>query len=449
MVTNQDSHQDQDTIFALSSGAGKAGIAVIRVSGPKSSQIARETTTKPLPAVRQATYRVFIDPHTKEIIDKGLLLFFSGPHSFTGEDLVECHVHGGRAVLTKMFQVIENCGARPAEAGEFSRRAFENGKFDLTAAEGIADIIDAETEGQRKQALRQMEGTLGVLYEGWREEMMRALALLEAEIDFPDEELPDDLSDQILPVLDHLIEAIGEHLSDHHRGERVRDGVRVAIIGQPNVGKSSLLNALARRDVAIVSDISGTTRDIIDVHLDLGGIPVILSDTAGIREDVDVIEAEGIQRAVTKAEEADIRLFVSDISQPQARFPANIQKRSGDLALLNKADLMDTPESEEDHQIVISAKTGYGLDTLLNHLTGQVSELFGHFEKPSLTRQRHRRHLERARHALIQCRDNPHREVSLRAEDVRAATQAIGEITGRTGVEDMLDLVFSEFCIGK
>ena len=436
------------TIFALSSGVGKAGVAVIRVTGPESFALAQGLIRKPLPEMRKATFCRFYHPDGDEI-DRGLLLVFQGPQSFSGEDCAEFQVHGGRAVIARLCSALHELGARPAEAGEFSRRAFENGKLDLVEAEALADLIDAETEGQRKQAVRQMEGSLGRLYEGWRKDLLHCLALFEAEIDFSDEDLPEDLSEQTKPLLPRVLEEIDRHLDDHHRGERLRDGVRVAIIGAPNVGKSSLINALVKRDVAIVSDISGTTRDVIEVHLDLAGIPVILADTAGLRQGADKIEEEGIKRAILRAEQSDFRLLVLDVSQDDDVSDTHASLlQDGDIVVGNKVDLIN-PSQKTPSYIPISAKTGAGLDVLIDCMTENVVEAFALTEAPALTRTRHRQALKDASDALHAFQTSGITDISLRAEDLRIATRCLGRITGRVDVEDMLDLIFSEFCIGK
>ncbi|MBL6941160.1 MAG: tRNA uridine-5-carboxymethylaminomethyl(34) synthesis GTPase MnmE, partial [Rhodospirillales bacterium] len=304
----------EETIFALASGAGRAGIAVIRLSGPAAGKALERLSGGGLPVPRQATRTSFQCPKNQDtVLDDGLALWFPAPASFTGEDVAELHIHGGPAVIGAIVSALAGLpGLRPAEAGEFSRRAFENGKFDLTAAEGLADLIDAETDAQRRQAQRQSRGELGRLYDNWAERLIRAQALSEADIDFSDEDIPDDLIGEALAIAAELDQEIAAHLDDGHRGERLRAGLYLAIVGPPNAGKSSLLNRLAKRDAAIVSDIAGTTRDVIDVHLDLGGYPVIVADTAGLREARDSIETEGVRRARERAGDADMKLAVFD-----------------------------------------------------------------------------------------------------------------------------------------
>jgi tRNA modification GTPase len=342
--------------------------------------------------------------------------------------------------------VLSRLDCRPAEPGEFSRRAFENGKLDLTEAEAIADLVAAETAAQRRQALRQLDGELGALYENWRGRLLRALAHLEAEIDFSDEELPEGMTLAVRPVLETLIEEIAGHLDDAHRGERLREGVQIAIVGPPNAGKSSLLNLLARRDVAIVSAQAGTTRDVIEVHLDLGGWPVTLADTAGMRETSDEIEREGVRRAEQRALNADLRLVVLDAAA--ADTPAMLQKliAPGDIVVLNKLDLAPQASGPAD-AIAISVKTGTGVADLLQRLEHRVASLLDGAGVP-LTRQRHRLALEECLTALKRAQAQSGLP-ELLTEDVRLATRALGRITGRVDVEDMLDIVFREFCIGK
>ncbi len=327
-----------DTIFALSSARGRAGVAVVRASGPEAGAAIAALTGASPPAPRAAALRAINDPATGEPIDRGLVLWFPAPASVTGEDVAEFHVHGSRAVLDSLLLALGALpGLAPAPAGGFTRRAFDNGKLDLTEVEGLADLIDAETEAQRRQALRQMDGALGALYEGWREDLVRSLAHVEAAIDFPDEAVPEDLIDLVRPDLDRLAAAIRAHLDDSHRGELLRDGLSVAIVGAPNAGKSSFLNAVARREVAIVSAAAGTTRDVIEVRVDLGGYPVLLADTAGLREVVDAegcgdvavdpVEAEGMRRALARAEQADLKIVVIDGTAGRARRGVGVGRR--------------------------------------------------------------------------------------------------------------------------
>jgi len=441
-----------DTIYALSSASGRAGVAVIRLSGPNAMAALRQIAAGELPVPREAGLRKLRHPQTGVALDQGIVLMFPAPRSFTGEDVVELHIHGGRAVVRSVFEALASCeGLRPAEPGEFTRRAFEHGKLDLTAAEGLVDLVNAETEAQRRQALRQLRGDLGALYDRWRQELMRALAHIEAYIDFPDEDLPPSLAEQTRSTLSTVSAEIGRHLEDKRRGERLRDGISVAILGPPNVGKSSLLNALAGRPAAIVAAKAGTTRDVIEVQLDLAGYPVTVADTAGLRDTQDEIESEGVRRAKARAGEADIKILMVDASdyQPIAVELTNLADDDAVFAI-NKCDLLDhQPKAMLCGRptFAISARTGAGLDSLLAALTEAVIERAGLNESPALTRERHRLALNECLECLGRALAAPAAE--LLAEDLRLAVRAIGRITGRVDVEDLLDIVFREFCIGK
>jgi len=441
-----------DTIFALATPPGRSGVAVVRVSGPlvmASFQGLSSADIEP----RIARLCHLQDPVSRETIDRALVLYFAAPASYTGEGIIEYHLHGGRAVIDAMLVYLLSCaGHRMAEPGEFTRRAFENGKMDLTEAEAVADLIDAETQAQKAQALSQMGGALYGLYEGWTEDLKTHLAHLEADIEFPDEDMPDGILPDLLPKIEVLKSDITAHLDDNRRGERLRDGVKIVIIGAPNAGKSSLLNALAQRDAAIVSDMAGTTRDVIDVHLDLGGYPVIVSDTAGLRPEQlsegaqDLVESEGIRRGLALAEHADIKLLMFDGSQ------ADID--AGTLALIDKNSVLVVNKCDEKHVdfvleqgLGISVKTGDGLDALIKLLRERIEALIGLQETPALTRERHRSALMDAQESLARALSGAMPE--LVAEDLRLAMRAIGRITGRVDVEDLLDVVFNDFCIGK
>ena len=433
------------TIFALASGAGAAGVAVVRVSGPGAGAALAALTGRPLPRPRVATRRRLVDPASAETLDEALVLWMPGPASFTGEDVVELHIHGGRAVVAGVVEALgRRAGLRPAEPGEFTRRAFETGRMDLTAAEAVADLVAAETAAQRRQALRQMGGALARLYDGWRERLVRALAHVEAAIDFPDEDLPGGILGAATGEVAALEVAIGAHLDDGGRGERLRAGVSVAIVGAPNAGKSSLLNALAGRDVAIVSARAGTTRDVIEVHLDLAGCPVILADTAGLRETDDEIEAEGVRRARARAAAADLTVALFDATTaPDDATRALVGPET--IVVRSKADL-GAPHGEIGG-LLVSARTGAGLAELLARLTAAVTDRFAAADQPALTRARHRSALTEARDALARSRSA--RLPELAAEDLRLAARALGRITGRIDVEDLLDVIFRDFCIGK
>jgi len=437
----------EDTVFALASAPGRAGIAVIRLSGGAAGD-ALSALGCALPPPRKAMRAVFQDPASGARLDDGLLIWFPGPNSFTGEDVAELHVHGGRAVIDSILGALNGiAGLRPAEPGEFSRRAFEHDKMDLTQAEALADLIDAETRAQQTQALRQMGGALKELYDDWRLRLVQALAHLEAVIDFPDEDLPPEVADNVWEEIADLQKEIEAHLNDNGRGERIRGGISVAIIGPPNAGKSSLLNALVKRDAAIVSDMPGTTRDVIDVHLDLGGYAVLIADTAGLREAGDAIEDEGIKRARRRAEQADLKIAVFDGAAYPARDEATLAMIDANtISVINKSDLLQAPEPP-DTEIRISAKTGAGMDALLAQLEQRVEAMSDTGCSVPLTRVRHRR-------ALQECSDALQRSLTaelpeLAAEDLRLAGRALGCITGRVDVEEILDVVFREFCIGK
>jgi tRNA modification GTPase len=426
-----------DTIFALASGAGRAGVAVVRLSGPAVGA-ALAALAGPLPPPRRAALRRLA--HDGVAIDQGLVLWFPAPASFTGEDVGELHLHGGAAVRGALFAALAALGLKPAEPGEFSRRAVENGKLDLTQAEAIADLVEAQTEGQRRQALRQYDGALADLYEGWRARLILALGRAEAAIDFADDGVGEAEFDAAREAAIHLAAEIKAHLDDGGRGEALREGVRLAIVGPPNAGKSSLLNLLAQRDAAIVSDIAGTTRDVIEVRLALEGVLVIAADTAGLRESADPIEAEGVRRALARATDAHLTLLVLDASAatPRAGVPADL---APDLTVWNKADL--TPHEG----LSISLKTGAGVPALLDLLRQQVRQKFSGEEAPALTRPRHRAALSEALTTLEHAAGAAQPE--LLAEDLRLAMRAVGRITGRVDVEEVLDFVFRDFCIGK
>lgn len=425
-----------DTIFALASGSVRAAIAVLRLSGPEAGAAVAGLCGGVLPAPRHASLRRLRDASGVPL-DKALVLWFPGPSTYTGEDCAELHLHGGRAVIDGVADALTQAGLRPAEPGEFTRRAFLNGRMDLVEAEAVYDLIAAETEAQRRQALRQLEGELGALYQDWADRLRGILAYQEALIDFPDEDLPPEVEEQLLATLHTVRGEIANHLNDAGRGEKLREGLFFAITGAPNVGKSTLINALAERDVAIVSDIPGTTRDALETRVVLGGVPVTLVDTAGLRESSDSIEAEGVRRALARAAEADLAMTVIEAGSP---LPGN----QGHLIIANKADLgAPGPEGA----LRISAETGLGMDALRARLAAIARQMTESNGPPPLTRARHRaallaaaEHLEAAERV-----DLP----ELRGEDLRLAMRALGRITGHVGMEDILDTVFSRFCIGK
>lgn len=444
------------TIYAPATGATRAAIAIVRLSGPGCRDVCQRLTGRPTPAPRCAVLRALRDPISAEAIDRGLVLWCPGPASVTGEDVLELHVHGGRAVVGTLLEALVGIpGLRPAEPGEFTRRAFLNGRLDLTAAEGLADLIEAETRSQARQALRQLDGELGRLYERWRGEVVGALGQLEAEIDFaPEEEVPDGLIERVGPGMRRLRGEIAGHLDDSRRGERLRAGLTVAVLGPPNAGKSSLVNRLARRDVAIVTPRPGTTRDVLEVHLDLDGCPVTVLDTAGLREVADEIEAEGVRRARAGAERADLRLALFDGAVWPDLDPATralIDEAT--ILAVNKADLGTLPAAPSvagRAAHAVSCLTGDGLDELLETLSAAARRLAAPGDRPALTRSRHRAALRDALEGLERlCTAPPDTELALLAEELRCAARAIGRITGRVGVEDVLDAIFADFCIGK
>ncbi len=437
--------QYMDTIFALSSGAGVAGVAVIRISGSDVRDELRALIGR-LPEPRRAMLSDIRDSRGR-VLDRGLVLFFDGPHSFTGEDCAELQVHGGPAVVAAVLRSLgERDGFRSAEPGEFTRRAFDNGKMDLTEVEGLADLIAAETEMQRRMAMEQSSGVLSGLYEGWRQDLIRIRAMIEADFDFADEEdVPGSVADSIWPQVLSLSRSIQEHLQAASAGEIVRDGYRVAIVGAPNAGKSSLLNALARRDVAIVSEEQGTTRDVLEVRLDIAGYPVAVYDTAGLRDGVGAVEAEGIRRALATAQAAHLVLHLQDVTA--AAIPLSLP----DVPVIrigSKADLTDTG-TDDDFDCLISVKTPDGLDGLIALLQERVDAAAGSMLSAMPNRQRHREYLTRCLAHLDDALKNDSVPLELRSESLRQAADWLGRLTGRIDVEDLLELIFGEFCIGK
>jgi tRNA modification GTPase len=441
-----------DTIVAPASGMSLAAIAVIRISGPETRAVL-DALCGGAPPPRHASLRA-IGLANAPLIDRGLVLSFEGPASFTGEDMAELHVHGGRAVIGAVIDAVLTLpGTRLAEPGEFARRAFENGKLDLTEVEGLADLINAETEAQRRQALAQAEGSLRALYEGWRADLVRAQALIEAGLDFADEgDVIADVAAKADPIVAELRAAIARHLVDK-RGERLRDGFRVVIAGAPNAGKSSLLNALAKRDAAIVSEEAGTTRDVIEVHLDLGGVPVMLIDTAGLREAEGKVEAEGIRRALARAGDADLVLWIVDATAPQWDAPRGLASRKpgeGGAAVVTVLNKIDLAAGEGAGSVLrVSAKTGEGIEQLVDMLAEKAAlGARAGAGAPVLTRARHRVELEVARAALERYGDRA-LAPELKAEELRIAAHHLGRLTGRIDVEEVLGAIFAEFCIGK
>ncbi len=489
------------TIYALSSASGKAGVSVIRVSGPKSWDTLKIFNKKvKYPEPRHSFVMTLKNPYTGDDIDNAMVIGFKSSQSFTGEDVIEYHCHGSQAVLSEVFDILSKIeGFRMAEHGEYTRRAFENGKMDLTEAEAIADLIDAETKAQKDQALAQMGGALANLYNGWAKDLTKILAYIEAVIDFPDEEVPDDEIEKVLPQLKTLERQINAHLNDNRQGERLRNGVKIAIIGAPNAGKSTLMNKLAQRDVAIVSDMAGTTRDIIEVHLNIAGYPVIIADTAGLRPELigtdghDAIEGEGMRRALNYAKTADIKLLLFDGENTQLHQNTldlayvhnqtqnpkdhcspigigNIDKiKTGQnnanslsdasklkiadnvILAVNKSDLnsnFNKTQFKTMQVIDISAKNDVGIDILLKKIAELLkNQIFVSRETVFLTRNRHRENIVSMHQNIITAFDIT--EPELLAQELRFALYSIGRITGKIDVEDLLDVIFKDFCIGK
>ena len=429
---------EEPPIFALASAAGGGAVAILRLSGAGVGEIVTQLAGT-VPPPRRAGLRQLRD-RAGEILDHALVLWFPAPTSFTGESYAELHLHGGRAVLHAVTEALLELGARPAQPGEFSRRAFVNGKIDLLEAEAIADLVAAETEAQRRQAMRQMEGSLSELLHGWAGRLREVLAFQEALIDFPDEDLPAEVEQRVVAEVGALAAAMRAHVADFRRGERLREGLMIAVVGPPNVGKSSLVNALAGQDVAIVSPFAGTTRDTLEVRLDLGGVLATLVDTAGLRESSDMIEAEGVRRARRRLADADLVISVFDIVEPLIE---TLKVAAPVLAVANKCDLATAPAGA----VAVSALTGEGLSDLREALVANVRELVERAGPPPLTRERHRAALADAAGALEGALDA--RLPELRAEDLRTALLHLGRITGHVGVEDLLDTIFGSFCIGK
>lgn len=435
-----------DTIFALATPPGRGAIAILRLSGPGVDAALTALGAGGL-TPRLASLRTL--RHEGEMVDQALVLRFPGPNSYTGEDSAELHLHGGRAVIEAASRALIALDVRPAEPGEFTRRAFQNGRMDLAQAEAVADLIDAETGAQKNQALGQLDGALSAAYAGFRRELLKALSLVEAEIDFPDEEVPDNLARTAGPVLDKLSADLRSALADSDRGRRVREGYRIVLIGETNAGKSSLFNALVAREAAIVTPIAGTTRDVLDADIMIGGYAVTLSDTAGLRDSDDLVEAEGIRRARLRAEGADLRLWVRSPSAEPVEDPAAAFVGASDLQVLNKADLGAVTPAPELEALTVSTTTGRGLTELHDWIAARLARDLSGADFPAVTRERHRRRLAEALAAVEAGRRALDLAPEMAGDDLRRAADALARVTGAIGVEDILGEVFSSFCIGK
>ncbi len=446
---------DNKTIYALSTVFGKSGVAVIRVSGDRATDVIKLMTDVKMSELkpRYAYFTNIKDSFSRETLDKALVLYFKAPHSFTGEDIVEIQCHGSRAVLSSVLTSLSQLDDfRLAEPGEYSRRAFYNHKMDLTEAEGLADLIDAETSEQQKYAIRQMEGGLKNLYDGWRAELLKVYAYLEAYIDFPDEDIPENIKESNLNTVFKLVKAIDEYLQNSNYGERLREGFRIVIAGPANAGKSSLLNAIVKRKAAIVSDIAGTTRDAVDVNLSIKGYPVIFTDTAGIREATDIVEQQGIEIALDKIKDADLVIALFDGSTDTPAIFNKIKKESKNklLYIANKSDKLTFEQCsrlKNEGCFLMSVKQNQGVEELMSYIGDKIAQNFTADSNVLITRARYRE-------ALKECVENLRRfnfdkEIELSAEDIRLAARALGKITGRFEVDEILDKIFGSFCIGK
>ena len=442
------------TIFALSTGPGISGIAVIRISGAEASTVVKNLTSKEIPKPRMATLRKINNINTSELIDEGIIIWFPGPHSYTGEDMAEIHVHGSKAVIEAIHNSIskvKNC--RLAEPGEFTKLAFQNGKINLLKAEGIADLISSETEIQRQQAIKIMNGKSADQFNFLREKLLKILSHVEAKIDFPDEDLPNDILKEIKKSTDDVLIKIEKILDDQKVGERIREGFKIAILGPTNAGKSSLLNHLSNRDVAIVSEIAGTTRDVIETHLNINGYPVIVSDTAGIRDSKNEIEKKGIKLSLNKAEEADLKLVVVDAKNLEFTDLLKGLIKENAILIVNKSDLLEVdivPEIKKLNHVLISIKENLNIDELILKIKDNLKNKFITSDDILITRERHRQHLEQcSEHLKNFNKKNEVEDFDKAAEDLRLATRHLGMIVGKVDVEEILGSIFNDFCIGK
>ena len=442
------------TVYALSSGPGISGIAVIRVSGSKTEEIILSLTNGSLPKTKEATLKKIINPKNGELIDEGLVIFFKRPNSYTGEDMAEFHVHGSKAVVQEVLTVLEGFDdCRLAEPGEFTKIAFQNNKINLLKAESIGDLIAAETELQRKQALRIMLGDSSKKFNFWRDELINILADIEAKIDFPDEDIPENLSQNIKNRCEKIKNEIQVTLDDNKTGEIIREGFKIAIVGPPNVGKSSLLNYLSKREAAIVSEKAGTTRDVIECHLDLEGIPVIISDTAGIRDSSDEIETKGVNLAINKAEEADLIIILLDPKKLDFKGFFNEKLHDKSILAINKSDLLIESINNKEFKIephIISIKDNKNLDKLIEAVKLKLNKQFLKTNNVLITRSRHRLHLKEChKHLKVFLEKKNNQEFDLAAEDLRLSIRHLGTIVGKVDVEEILGSIFDNFCIGK
>ena len=442
------------TIYALSTGPGVAGIAIIRISGPETSEVVKRLTNGGLPPPRLATLRKINNINTSELIDEGIIIWFPGPESYTGEDMAEIHVHGGKSVVLavqKEISIIKNC--RLAEPGEFTKLAFQNGKINLLKAESIGDLISAETEIQRLQAIKVMKGKSSEKFNQLREKLLKILSFIEAKIDFPEEDLPEENLKKIKNDTSEVLNEINKILDDQKVGEIIREGFKIAIIGPTNAGKSSLLNNLSNREVAIVSEIAGTTRDVVETHLNIDGYPVIISDTAGIRDSKDEIEKKGIKLSLKKAENADLKLVVVDVKNVDLSGFLNDLLKNNAILVVNKSDLLEEkldPEISKLNHVLISLKDNLSIENLISKIKDNLKNKFMSEEDILITRERHRQH-------LVQCADylknfsdkNENKDFDKAAEDLRLATRHLGMIVGKVDVEEILGSIFNDFCIGK
>ncbi len=442
------------TIYALSTGPGISGIAIIRISGKETEKVIKLLTKQKPPKPRLATLRKINKINTSELIDEGIILWFPGPESYTGEDMAEFHIHGSKAVIDALhasISKIDNC--RLAEPGEFTKLAFQNGKINLLKAESIADLISAETEIQRQQAIKIMNGKSANKFNELREKLLKTLSHVEAKIDFPDEDLSEDILKNIKIISNEVILDIKKILDDQRVGERIREGYKIAIIGPTNAGKSSLLNYLSNRDAAIVSEIAGTTRDVIETHLNIDGYPVIVSDTAGIRESKNEIEKKGIKLALKKAEDADLKLIVIDAKNIDFKGILKKLIDENTILVINKSDTLNkdiNPEIKFFEHVLISVKNNVNLENLILKIKNKLKNKFITSEDILITRERHRQHLEQSLNYLKNFEEkNDAKDFDKAAEDLRLATRHLGMIVGKVDVEEILGSIFNDFCIGK